>query len=243
MRRWVRLGRERPCAAEAYVRARLYRRRTPWRVACDCVVDLELSGLDARTDEIISFGAVPIDGGLIVPGRSLYGLARPTRPLREASVVVHGIRTVDLEKAPNLDESILALLEAMTGRVLVAHSAGIERAFLGAVLRRRGIRLRGPVLDTAVLGRLVLLERDETPPRVLSLSQIAASFGLPVHRPRSRPGRCPDDGAGLLGGGLSSGKTWPRDRQRFASCGKARLDNARHYSARPAVSQNEGQLR
>jgi DNA polymerase-3 subunit epsilon len=211
-------------------------------VARYCVVDLELSGLDARTDEIISFGAVPIDGGLIVPGRSLYGLARPTRPLREASVVVHGIRTVDLEKAPNLDESILALLEAMTGRVLVAHSAGIERAFLGAVLRRRGIRLRGPVLDTAVLGRLVLLERDETPPRVLSLSQIAASFGLPVHRPHHALGDALTTAQVFLAAASHLERHGPETVGSLAR-GKARLDNARHYSARPAVSQNEGQLR
>ena len=117
---------------EAYARASLPGRRTPWREARYCVVDLELSGLDPKTDEIIAFGAVPIDGGLVGAGRSLYGLARPTRPLPEASVVVHGIRTVDLDEAPPLELAIRPLLEALAGRVLVAHSAQVERAFLGA---------------------------------------------------------------------------------------------------------------
>jgi DNA polymerase-3 subunit epsilon len=158
-------------------------RRTPWREARYCVVDLELSGLDPSTDEIISFGAVPIERGLVIAGRSLYGIARPTRPLPEASVVVHGIRTADLDEAPPLDEAIAPLLGAMAGRVLVAHAAGIERAFLSGALRRQGVRLREPVLDTAVLGRLFLLEQGTTPPRFVSLGHLAEILGLPEHRP------------------------------------------------------------
>jgi DNA polymerase-3 subunit epsilon len=199
------------------------------------VVDLELSGLDARSDEIISFGAVPIDGGLIAAGRSLYGLARPTRPLREASVVVHGIRTVDLNEALPLDESILSLLEVMTGRVLVAHSAGIERAFLGAALRRQGIGLRGPVLDTAVLGRLVLLERAQTSPQVLSLSQLAARFGLPVHNPHHALGDALTTAQVFLAVASHLERHGTETVGSLARAG-ARLENARHYAARPSAS-------
>ena len=125
---------------------------------------------------------MPIDAGLAGAGRSLYGLARPERVLPETSVVVHGIRTVDLEAAPPLDEAILPLLEAMAGRVLVAHPAAVERAFLGPALRRQGVRLRGPVLDTNALGRLLIAERGESPPRFLPLGQLAAELRLPVHR-------------------------------------------------------------
>ena len=125
---------------------------------------------------------MPIDAGLAGAGRSLYGLARPRRVLPEASVVVHGIRTVDLEQAPPLDEAIVPLLEAMAGRVLVAHPAKVERAFLGGALRRQGLRLRGPVLDTNALGRLLMAERGGSPPRFLPLGQLAGDLRLPVHR-------------------------------------------------------------
>ena len=182
MRPWLQM-RPRTPAAGAYARASLPGRRTPWRQARYCVVDLELSGLDPRIDEIISFGAVPIDGGLAGAGRGLYGLARPSRPLPEASVVVHGIRTMDLEKAPALDEAIVPLLEAMAGRVLVAHVAAVERAFLGAALRRQGAQLRGPILDTETLGRLLMAERGEPPARFLPLGQLAGVLRLPEHRP------------------------------------------------------------
>ena len=46
--------------------------RRPWRDARYCVVDLELTGLDPRADEIISFGAVPIDDGRVIAGRAAH---------------------------------------------------------------------------------------------------------------------------------------------------------------------------
>ena len=158
------------------------RGRTPWRLAHFCVVDLELSGLDPKHDEIISFAAVPIDAGRDVAGNAVYGLSRNTRSLPEESVLVHGIRTVDLADAPPLDEAIEPLLAVMAGRVLVAHAAWIERAFLDPVLRRHGARLRGPILDTRELGWLLALERG-VPSVASSLTALARSLGLPVHRP------------------------------------------------------------
>jgi DNA polymerase-3 subunit epsilon len=146
------------------------------------VVDLELSGLDSRHDEIISFAAVPIDAGRVVAGNAVYGLCRNTRPLPEESVLVHGIRTVDLADAPPLDEAIRPLIELMAGRVPVAHAAWIERSFLAPVLRRQGQRLRQPILDTRDLGQLLALERG-VPFVGSSLSDLARSLGLPVHRP------------------------------------------------------------
>jgi DNA polymerase-3 subunit epsilon len=146
------------------------------------VVDLELSGLDPKHDEIISFAAVPIDAGRVVAGNAVYGLSRSTRPLPEESVLVHGIRTVDLAGAPPLDEAIEPLVAMTAGRVLVAHASWIERSFLEPVLRRQGSRLRGPILDTRDLGHLLALERG-MPSEASSLSDLARSIGLPVHRP------------------------------------------------------------
>jgi DNA polymerase-3 subunit epsilon len=168
--------------AAQYARAHVAVGKTPWRSAHFCVVDLELSGLDASRDEIISFAAVPIDSGRIAAGDALYGLCRPTRPLSEKSVLVHGIRTADLADAPTIDEALEPLIAAMTGRVMVAHVAWVERAFLGRALNRLGIRLREPVLDTHELGRLLAFKRGEQITSS-SLSELTRSLGLPVHHP------------------------------------------------------------
>jgi DNA polymerase-3 subunit epsilon len=178
------LFRQSPVSAVAaqYARAGVGRRSTPWRHARYTVVDLELSGLDPRSDEIISFAAVPIESGRVIAGGAVYGLCRPTRPLGRESVLIHGIRTVDLDDAPPLDTAILPLIAAMTGRVLVAHAAWVEQSFLTPALRRQGVRLRRPVLDTQELARLLSLERRD-PAVALPLGELAGSLGLPVHRP------------------------------------------------------------
>ncbi len=169
-----------PVTAE-YARAEVAVGRTPWRDARYCVVDLELSGLDPRSDEIISFAAVPIDSGRVITGDALYGLCRPTRQLPEESTLVHGIRTVDLADAPPLDVAIQPLIAAMTGRVMVAHVAWVERSFLSRALERQGARLREPVIDTYELGQLLAFERQQ-PIASRALDELARSLRLPVHR-------------------------------------------------------------
>ncbi len=170
-------------AAAAYRAAAPVARRQPWREGGYCVVDLELTGLDPRRDEIVSFGAVPIDGGRVSAQQSVYGLVRPSGPLPARSVLVHGLRGPDLASAPDAAEALPALLQAMTGRVLVAHAAHVERAFLGRALRRFGVALRGPLIDSGLVAQLWLGERDGRVMRSPSLDQLARALGLPVHRP------------------------------------------------------------
>lgn len=168
-------------AAREYATARVPSNRTPWRMANYCVVDLELSGLDAEHDEIISFGAVPVDLGRVVAGNALYGICQPTRPLPERSVLIHGIRMIDLVDAPPLDEAIQPLLAAMTGRILVCHVSWVERSFLQKAFARYGVRLREPVIDTFELGRLLTrMRREANTPR--GLDDLARYLKMPVHR-------------------------------------------------------------
>ena len=103
-------------------------------------------------------------------------------------MLIHGLRERDLAAAPPLAEAADALLEAMAGRILVAHAAWVERAFLRRALRPRGARLRRRVVDTAALGRLWLRERDGGAPRSLALGDLARELGLPVHRPHTAAG-------------------------------------------------------
>jgi DNA polymerase-3 subunit epsilon len=148
-----------------------------------CAVDFELTGLDPHTDQIIAFGAVPVHGGRVYPGQAASGLIRPTRELRAEVIRVHGIRAIDLAGAPALADGIAPLIELLTGRVVVFHSAGVDRPFLKGALRGQGLRMRGRVIDTEVLGRLWLHERDGHMPRRLGLGELAAALGLPVDRP------------------------------------------------------------
>jgi DNA polymerase-3 subunit epsilon len=154
---------------------------TPWREAGWCVVDLELTGL-SRSDQIISIGAVPVVGGAVMLGQSVYTLARPDRALAHGAVLVHKLRSADLAEAPPVSEAIEPLLDALAGRIPVFHTAVVERTFLGRELRRRRVRLAAEV-DTEALGRLWLRERDGIAPAGLSLARLAGLLGLPAETP------------------------------------------------------------
>jgi DNA polymerase-3 subunit epsilon len=150
-------------------------------------VDFELTGLH-RDDQVISFGAIPIEDGRIRPGEAVSSLIRPTRELDEASIRVHGLRAVDLAVAPDLSSGIAPLIKALTGRIVVFHFAAVDRPFLSRALREKGVRLRGPVIDTEVLGRLWLHERDGHVRRTISLGDLASALGLPAERPHDALG-------------------------------------------------------
>jgi DNA polymerase-3 subunit epsilon len=162
--------------------------RTPWRSARLCAIDFETTGLDPRRDAIVSWAAVPIDGGRVTVGGARSGLVRPPEGVPAAAIRIHGLRDADLAAAPPLDAALDDLLDAMSDRVLVAHAAWVERAFLARALRARGVRLRGPILDTRALGRLWLGERDGAAPWPLPLGELARELGLPVHDPHSAEG-------------------------------------------------------
>ena len=184
-------------SAAAYRAARLPARRTPWREAAFCVVDVEATGLDPRRDAIIAWSAVPVDGGRVVLAGAREGLVRPPGEVPAESIRIHGLRELDLAGAPAPEQAADALLEAMSGRVLVAHAAWVERAFLGRLLRARGARLRGPVVDTSVLGPAVAL-RARRPGAGHAVARRAGD-GARAAGPPPAPGdgRRPHHGAGV----------------------------------------------
>lgn len=170
-------------AENEYATAPLPSGRTPWRQARWCALDFELTGLDRRHDEIISFGAIPIESGRIRLRNAVSSLVQPTRELSESSIRIHGLRTDDLARAPTLEEAFDQLLHALAGRVLIAHSALVETTFLRRALAKHGLKLRGPVVDTEVLGRVLLFDRDHRLRTHLPLSELAQALGLPADRP------------------------------------------------------------
>ncbi len=161
---------------------------TPWREADFCVVDIETTGLDPAEHEIVSFAALHIAGGRLRLDDALYQLVRPQRTPGRETIVIHGLRSAELADAPAFAEALDGLLEALTGRAMVAHVASIEAGFLGAAFRDSGIRLINPIVDTAALAAELFRLRELAPPRPFGLAPLADALGLPVHRPHEADG-------------------------------------------------------
>ena len=175
-------------AASAYKRARLPPPETPWREARYAVVDLETTGLDPRSDEIVSFASIPIDSGRVVVGKTRTGIARPLRMPDAETIRIHGLRPIDLADAPPLPELRDLILESLSGRILVAHAAWVEHGFLSVALKPAGVRLAKPVLDTAAVARHVLAPEVLPDEGTVPLSDAARALGLPVHSPHVAEG-------------------------------------------------------
>lgn len=154
-----------------------------WQDARFAVVDIETTGLDPRRHELLSIGLVPVEGGRVRVGSSIYRTMRPLVAPNPANVIVHGIRPSEAMAASDPRDAIEAIAAALDGRILVAHVATIEKGFLRPWLRRYGRELPRRVVDTDVLVRLILLrEHGSKINGHVGLGAAAALFGVPEHQ-------------------------------------------------------------
>lgn len=175
--------------ARSYAVAAPPARSLSWKEACWSVVDLELTGLDPAADEIIAFAVVTVARGRVRLGDAVFRLVRPRHMPGPETIRIHGLREADLAQAPPLDVLLDVLLEAITGRGLVAHGAQVEGRFLSAALHARGLRLQNPIVDTAALAtELWRLDRSLPGKAPRALSDLARALNLPVHRPHHADG-------------------------------------------------------
>jgi DNA polymerase-3 subunit epsilon len=161
--------------------------RIPWRQAEFVVVDLETSGLDLSSDEILSFAAVPVRGGRVIPAEMVTTLVRPERPPAPVGIRIHGLRDADLRDQLPLEQQIDLIADVLSGRILVAHAAWIERGFLGRVMPPER-PLTPHVIDTMTLGQAVLAAEGIACPESPPLGFLAQSLNLPIHRPHHADG-------------------------------------------------------
>lgn len=158
--------------------------RRPWHEIDYLTLDFETTGLDPKQDQILSVGYSEIRGGALCMDANRHILVRPTRSIPEASAVVHGILDDQSATGIAIGEAIPQLLEALAGKVLIAHHATIEYKFLDNACRRLyGHGFLGPVIDTLALELRTFKKRDATPrPGELRLAEARSRYGLPRYK-------------------------------------------------------------
>lgn len=151
-------------------------------------LDFETTGLDAGVDEIVSIGLVPFDLQRIRVREAKHWLLKPQQELHEQSVVIHGITHSDVNDAPDLNMVLGPLLEALSGRIVVAHYRYIEREFLDANVQRRiGEGIQFPMVDTMELEASLYRKRFSVfcgklmgrKPTSIRLADSRTRYGLP----------------------------------------------------------------
>ena len=157
-------------------------RSQSWRLTSFAVLDFETTGLDLGRDHVLSFGLVPVEGARIRLEDGLYRVVRPPVLPPADSIRVHGIRPVDLEDAPPLGRVAAELRGALRGRLLVAHAAAIELAFLRRVFGRLDPRRPRRAIDVLDLAAEVARRESASPLPSARLADVAALHGVPVGR-------------------------------------------------------------
>jgi len=151
-------------------------------------LDLETSGLNPKSDRILSIGMVPIRRGAVAWGERFYSLTHPGsfEGLTREAITVHHILPEELEQAPPVDAVLPEIAERLGDEdsVLLAHHAPLDLAFLQRAFRAaKRLWPRPRVVDTRLLisrleQRRQRLEPYPTPlPR--ALSEIREHLGLP----------------------------------------------------------------
>lgn len=145
------------------------------------VVDVEGNG--QRPPDIVEIATLRLDGGReVTPADVRSWLVRPARPI--TAVVtrkVHGITGDDVSNAPPWRDVAAQVQRALGSRVLVAHSATVERDVVSAHLPDWRPRF---VLDTLRLARGLL----SGVPGGYGLDNLITQLRLPPPPERSGPG-------------------------------------------------------
>lgn len=153
---------------------------TDWRRVSFLVVDAEMSSLDVNEGELLSVGWVCVDGGSIALNTARHYLVKPQRSVGQ-SAAIHSLRDCELGDALAGEEVLGLFLEAMAGRVLVAHNAELDLAYLNRVSRAAfNAPVLMPVVDT-LRQEQGLLNRREQPikPGDLRLQACRERYNLP----------------------------------------------------------------
>jgi DNA polymerase-3 subunit epsilon len=100
-------------------------------VALDC----ETTGLNTRTDEIISIGAVRIVGNRIMTSERFEVLVRPERGISPESVRVHRLRERDVAQGLPIDVAMKQLMHFIGSRPIVGYFLQFDLTMLNRAIR------------------------------------------------------------------------------------------------------------
>jgi DNA polymerase III subunit epsilon len=117
------------------------------------VFDTETTGLHPfKGDEIMSLGAVVVEEGQIQAQPVFEQLVNPLRSISAQSKKITGITEVMLTDQPTICTVLLDFLKFTGPRILVAHNASFDLAFLNLKIGEAiGTRIVNPVIDTVLL--------------------------------------------------------------------------------------------
>lgn len=143
-------------------------------------LDFETTSLDPAKAEIVSIGAVRIQGNRVLTGEALSIRVQAPASLSEHSVVIHGLRHQDLQQGMTLEAALRLLLAFIGPRELVGYHIAYDLHILNLACQRLwGLTLPQRGLEVSRLYHDRLYRRYPDAVIDLHLAAICQHLGLP----------------------------------------------------------------
>jgi DNA polymerase III subunit epsilon len=150
------------------------------------VLDTEMTSLDRRSNRLLSIGAIAMDGAKIRIGEQFYRVVNPGVAVPAETVVIHRLRSQDVEGGEPCAKALEDLCQFVQGAVLVGHFVQFDLKLLKKEMETTGHKLNNPAVDTARVHQWLLRhgrysEDLHIQLEKLDLPTLAAHYGLEVH--------------------------------------------------------------
>lgn len=143
-------------------------------------VDLEMTGLDARQNQVISIGWTHVDKGRVCFASNRHLLIKAGQSVGHTAAI-HELMDSDVAGGVALQAGLEELFEAARGRVWLFHHASLDIAFLQqACFSWAGVSIPFTAIDTMEM-ELAIRKRRNQPVQHddLRLGRLLASYNLP----------------------------------------------------------------
>ena len=150
-KRWFLAHRQYDAPFDALLASDLPGPATPLRDLEVVSLDIETTGLEAATADMLSVGWVILRNGQVDLSTAQSFIVQPSGDVGD-SASVHGLTDTVVGEGLNWGVVLDKMVRALEGRVLLVHHAGLDKALLDRMsLRRFGARLLVPLIDTLAL--------------------------------------------------------------------------------------------
>ena len=115
-------------------------------------LDCETTGLNVKSDHLLSIGAVRIAGQRILSSERLEMVIQPTRDIPAESIRVHRLREADVADGLPIEEAMRRLLAFIGSRPLVGYYLEFDVAMLQRAIRPLlGVGLPQPAIEVSAM--------------------------------------------------------------------------------------------
>ena len=146
-------------------------------------MDIETTGLDATTADMLSIGWVLIRDGMVDLSSTESYVVKPPGDVGD-SASVHGLTDTAVSQGMEPQRAMERVVDVLAGRVLVVHHAGLDKTLLDRMCRDQfGEKLLVPLIDTLALEfRRKSRQHHVEDTRSLRLPDLRTHYNLPRYR-------------------------------------------------------------